>query len=140
MAKLGLEPRPVGSESLTGFVGGNTRRQGQWGEGLLNTKQRDSVCPLTPGAEELVAWMVGRGTAGHLQQETQGDPCSFSVCSILRGGRLPFSTFPSWRNFYYKCRCPGTWEPSQAAICSHTDSEIHCHPLPVPSVNLSPLA
>lgn len=88
MAKLGLEPRSLGSESLTGW-GANTWRRGQWGEGLQNTKERDSVCPLTPGAEELVAWKVGRGTAGHLQQETQGAPCSSSVCSILRADRSP---------------------------------------------------
>lgn len=127
---------------VSGFRGSNWLRGGGYleersvGEGLQNTKERDLVCPLTPGAEEPVAWKVGRGTAGHVQQETQGDPCSCPVCSILRADWLPFSTCPSWRNFCYKCRCPGTWELSQAAICSHTDSEIHCHPLPVPSVNL----
>lgn len=126
--------RGVRAQSLSGG-GGEHQRRGERGRGvgLLKAKQRDSVCPPHPGAEELAVWKVGggRGAAGHRQQEPGGEPRAISACSILRGNSaLQYQTC--------LVQMPVSWGSGTvpAAICSPTGSR----PLPFaacPSVSLS---
>lgn len=75
--------------------------------GLLNTEQRDPVCPLPLGAEELVVWKGGKVNSKAFIAGKLGRAMLLFCMQYPQGDQLPLNACSSWRNFILM---PVSWD------------------------------